>query len=261
MPLPFETDGGIGTRGNLGLIVLSGDQTLEHEMARILPAADVAVYHSRIAMQDKVTPETLACMEADLPRSAALLPEGVSLDAIGYGCTSAATIIGSQRVAAAVNTVRPEAKVTDPISATIAACRALAVAKLGFLTPYLPEVSLSMRSLLETQGLEIEAFGSFNEGRDTQVARISPASILAGIEAVAAMAPCDALFVACTNLRGAAVVQEAEARIGIPVITSNLALAWHMLGLAGIERTRPGFGHLFAESAATAVTAHGLAAL
>ncbi|GAB5469342.1 MAG: aspartate/glutamate racemase family protein [Rhodospirillales bacterium] len=245
MDLSFETDGGIGILGNLGLIVLSTDQTLEQEMVQLLPAPGIAVYHSRIAMRKEVAPETLAAMEADLPASAALLPDDVRFDAIGYGCTSAATVIGRARVAAAVKSARPEAKVTEPISATLAACQALGVTRLGFLTPYVPAVSARMRALLEASGLEIAAFGSFNEGRDPVVARISPASILAGINAVAAQGSCDAVFVACTNLRCAAIVQQAERRIGLPVLSSNLTLAWHLLTLAGLSTRRCGFGRLF----------------
>jgi maleate isomerase len=48
------------------------------------------------------------------------------------------------------------------------------------------------------------------------------------------MADCDAVFVSCTNLRVAEIAEEAERRIGRPVLSSNLALAWHMLTLAGL---------------------------
>ena len=92
-----------------------------------------------------------------------------------------------------------------------------------------------MRLKLELAGIEIAGFGSFEEGNDRVVARITGASILRAVEAVAAQTPCDAVFVACTNLRCLDVLAEAEARIGRPVISSNLALAWHMLHLAGID--------------------------
>ena len=38
MKLPFETDKGIGVRATLGLIILQGDETFEHEMALLLPS-------------------------------------------------------------------------------------------------------------------------------------------------------------------------------------------------------------------------------
>ena len=154
-------------------------------------------------------------------------------------------MIGSEKVAEAIRTVCPGAHVTDPLAAIIAACRSLDVRRLGFVTPYIPEVSARMRQKLEAAGFEIKGFGSFEEGDDRVVARITEASILQAIEDVAATAPCDAVFVSCTNLRCLRVIPEAEAKIGVPVISSNTALAWHMLRMAGVSDSSDQFGQLF----------------
>lgn len=245
MKLDFQTDDGIGTRANLGVIVLETDETLEHEFSRIMNLAGVAHYISRIPMVPEIRPDTLARMEQNLPASARLLPPSLSFDAIGFGCTSASTVIGSDNVASAIKTVCPDARVSDPLAAIIAAGRHLAVKQLGFVTPYVPEVSAGMRAKLEEAGFEIAGFGSFEEGNDQVVARITKASILAAIEQVAAQAPCDAVFVSCTNLRCLDVISQAEEKIGRPVLSSNQALAWHMLRLAGVIDTCTGFGRLF----------------
>lgn len=233
MKLPFSTDDGIGSVAALGLVVLPADETLETEMRALLPERDVALYHTRIAMPPEVTTKTLASMAEALPAAVGMLPE-CRLDVIGYGCTSGATVIGPEGVRTRVRQVHPEAEVTDPISATLAACQALGVRRLGFVTPYVESVSAAMRALLVQNGLEIAAFASFEEGDDRVVARIAPDSILAAIEEVAGQADCDAVFVSCTNLRVAGIAAEAERRIGRPVISSNLALAWHMRALAGL---------------------------
>ncbi|MCE8548449.1 aspartate/glutamate racemase family protein [Ruegeria pomeroyi] len=246
MKLDFETDNGIGTRANLGVIVLETDETLEDEFARIMRVAGIALYHSRIPMVPEIRPDTLARMEQDLPASARLLPPSLSFDAIGFGCTSASTVIGSENVANAIQSACPGAKVTDPLAAIIASCRHLGAKRLGFVTPYIPEVSAGMRGKLEQAGFEIAGFGSFEEGNDRVVARITKNSILAAVENVAAQAPCDAIFVSCTNLRCLDVIAIAEERVGVPVLSSNLALAWHMLQLADVKDSRPGLGRLFA---------------
>jgi maleate isomerase len=242
--LDFQTDDGIGTRANLGVLVLETDETLEHDFARLLNHAGVALYHSRIPMVPDIRPDTLARMERDLPASAKLLPPALSFNVIGFGCTSASTVIGSDNVAKAIQTVCPTAKITDPLAALIAAGRSLGARKLGFVTPYIASVSAGMRGRLEEAGFEITGFGSFEEGNDRVVARITEASILQAIENVAAQAPCDAVVVSCTNLRCLDVIAKAEARIGVPVLSSNQALAWHMLRLAGIEETSDAFGAL-----------------
>ena len=55
----------------------------------------------------------------------------------------------------------------------------------------------------------------------------------------------DAVFVSCTSLRLTEIVAELEADIGIPVTSSDHAMAWHCLRLAGVKDTVPGVGRLF----------------
>ena len=56
----------------------------------------------------------------------------------------------------------------------------------------------------------------------------------------------DAIFVSCTSLRIAALIPEIEAASGLPLVTSNQALAWHCLTLAGRPAGLAGFGRLLA---------------
>ncbi|NIZ60686.1 Asp/Glu racemase [Sedimentitalea sp. CY04] len=245
MKLDFETDKGIGTRATLGTIVLSTDETLEPEFAQMTALDGVALYHSRIPMVTEIRADTLQQMERDLPASARLLPSSLDFDVIGYGCTSAATVIGQAGVARAINSIFPQAKVTDPLTAIIAAANALGAKRLGFITPYIPDVSLRMRNKLEGAGFEIVAFGSFEESDDRVVARITPTSISAAIDQVTKNSDCDAVVAACTNLRCLGVINEVEQKTGTPVITSNQALSWHMLRLADITEPQRGFGKLF----------------
>ena len=60
-------------------------------------------------------------------------------------------------------------------------------------------------------------------------------------------AECDAVFVSCTNLRAANVIQDAESALGIPVVSSNQALGWHMLRLARVRDAIQGYGELFSD--------------
>ncbi len=240
MKLDFERDSGARGDTAFGLVVLQTDETVEPELRGVF--GGYGLYHTRIPNEPEVTPETLARMEADLPRVTGLLP---SVDVIGYGCTSASTVIGSERVTAAIRQAQPSVAVTNPIDATIAACAHLGVKRLAFVTPYVAEVSAAMQAKLEAAGLTITAFGSFEQIEDAVVARISERSTLAAIGQVAAQAEADAVFASCTNLRGFGIIEQAEAATGIPVMTSNLALGWHMLRLAGITTAGRGPGRLF----------------
>ncbi len=245
MAVGFETDDGIGTRARLGLIVLQVDETIEAEFRSLVDQVGVSLYHSRMPSAPEVTLQTLARMEADIPAAVRLLPPSVEFDVIGYACTSGATVIGADNVAAAIRSVIPGVAATDPLSAAKAACRALGVSRLAFITPYTAEVSAAMRQNFEDDGIKITGFGSFEQIEEAVVARISPASTLAAILDVAGSEACDAAFVSCTNLRAAGIIEEAEAGLGKPVLSSNQVLAWHMLRLAGVNQAISGLGALF----------------
>ena len=45
----------------------------------------------------------------------------------------------------------------------------------------------------------------------------------------------DAVFVSCTNIRTAGAIEPLEQRLGLPVVTSNQAAAWHVLSTFGLE--------------------------
>ena len=248
MKLDYEVDEGIGTRATFGVIVLETDETLESEFAQIFNMAGVALYHSRIPMVSEIRPETLAKMERDLPAAARLFPPSLDFNVIGYGCTSASSVIGSGNVANAIQTVFPKAKVSDPLAAIIAAGNAVGAKRLGFITPYLPEVSERMRGKLLDAGFEIAGFGSFEEGDDRRVARISEASIVEAAIRVAAMVPCDAIVISCTNLRCLNIIPKIEAATGVAVLSSNQAMAWHMLRQGDVMDKMPNFGRLFSTS-------------
>lgn len=252
MRLPYRTDGGAATRARLGLIVLHVDETIETEFRRLVDLEGVAVHWTRVPSGTELTEETLAAMAAEIPAAARLLPPAATLDVVGYACTSGATIIGPENVARSIREARPRidpgsfagTAITDPLTAVKAACRTLGVRRPGFVTPYVPSVSAALRAALEADGLTIAAFGSFEQSEERMVARITPASIHDAILRIGRSADCDAVFVSCTNARTLEILESAERELGVPVISSNQALAWHMLRLAGIPDRRPGYGIL-----------------
>jgi maleate isomerase len=93
--------------------------------------------------------------------------------------------------------------------------------------------------------MDIPVMGSFHEPDDNRVARITPVSIERAILELGSSDECDAVFVSCTSMRVARIVEQVEAKLGKPVTSSNHALAWHMLRLAGYSQPMPGLGQLF----------------
>ena len=247
--LDFHTDNGLGSGARIGLIVLQSDQTIEHEVASLLRRDGVAVYYARIPNAREVNADTLRQMETDLPHTASLLPASFEFDAIGYGCTSGATLIGENRVDQIIRAIHPGAKTSNPITACKKALSTLGVKRIALLTPYAPEVTTQMQQNLQDAGIEINAVASFNESDDFTVARITSQSILNAVLRVGKHDNCDGVFVSCTSLRALGIIALAEQQLGKPVISSNQALAWHLRQLAGIDFITANAGQLFYSTA------------
>ncbi|WP_420862428.1 maleate cis-trans isomerase family protein [Algirhabdus cladophorae] len=243
--LSYTSTDRIGVHGTFGLVVLQTDETIEHDLHRMLPSDGVALYASRIANDEEVTGDTLAAMAERLPRSTGMFPNSLAFDVVGYGCTSGTSVIGPQNVAKLVREGCTATHVTEPVSALIAACAALGVGSLGFVSPYIEEVNTRLRDVLASQDIQSPVFGSFNEGIDAKVARIDGPSIVAGALSVGS-AQVDAVFLSCTNLRTLDVIEQIEAELDKPVLASNQVLAWHMAKLAGLPIKGMGPGRLFA---------------
>jgi maleate isomerase len=243
--LPYEVDRGIGVRANIGLVVLASDQTIEHEYRRLVNLPGVAVYQSRIANTNVISQVNLRAMEARITESVDLLLPGLPMDVVGYGCTSASIVIGEEKVLGLMKAARPESRCTTPVTAARAALAALEMKNIALLTPYTDDINDNIRAYLERCGIGVPVMGSFNVEDDREACRIEPAAIRDAAIELGRHDSVDGVFVSCTSLRVADVIQDIEDSLEKPATASNHAMAWHSLRLAGIDDTRPGYGRLY----------------
>lgn len=243
--LPFDVDEGVGTRASIGLIVLSSDQSIEHEYGLLMNVPGVAVYHSRIPNANAISRESLRSMEARITEATDLLLPDMPMDVIGYGCTSASMVIGEERVLGLMTAARPDSRCTTPITAARTAFEVLGMKTIALLTPYTDDVNEDVRNYIEAHGISVPVMGSFNVEDDRRACRIDPRSTRDAAIELGRREDVDGVFVSCTSLRVAAVIQEIEDTLGKPVTASNHAMAWHSLRLAGIDDKREGFGRLY----------------
>ena len=243
--LPSRLDAGIAERAAIGLVVLASDQTMEHEFRRVVRQDGVALYESRIFNDNNVTPETLRAMRERIAPAADLILPGMPLDVVAFGCTSASMELGEETVFAEIRKVRPAAKCTTPITAALAAFEALEIGRVAVLTPYSPEINRTVRAYICARGVEVPVMATFDRPDDREAARISVASIQQAVKRLAAEDSVDGVFVSCTSLRLTDAAREIEAEVGKPVTSSDHALAWHCLRLAGVDEALPQFGRLY----------------
>jgi len=244
--LPCRLDEGIGRRAAIGLLVLATDQTMEHELRQLIRQPGVALFESRLWNDADITRATLRAMRERIAPATELILPGCKLDVVAFGCTSASMELGEDEVFRQIRSVRPEVACTTPVTAAFAAFKALSARRVGVLTPYSAEVNAGVRAYLTSHGVDVAAFATFDERDDRKAARITPESVVEGVKALARSTRLDCVFVSCTSLRLTEVVAEAEAATGLPVTSSDHAMAWHCLRLAGVRDTVPGVGRLFA---------------
>jgi maleate isomerase len=182
-------------------------------------------------------------MESGLRDAAAQLLPGSRLDVMAYGCTSGTAAIGADNIAAHFRESRPGIPCTTPLTAALKGLEAVGAAKVCLLTPYDDEITGMIVGYLEERGISLLAVASFGALADSEISRIPSRAIH---EAALALdqAEADALFLSCTALRAVPVAAAIEAALGKPVITSNQALAWDALRLAGYTERVPGYGRL-----------------
>ena len=241
--MPCVLDSGPAARAALGLIALASDSVIEPEVRTFLPRDGVSLYVTRIPVLKKAGVAKLQAMEAQIPDAAARILPDEELDAIGFGCTSGSMVIGPEGVAAAVHGSRPDVPVTNPVSAAIKGLKSLGLKRIALITPYVDEVNERVGAFVTGQGFEIVTKGSFKQPGDYWISRVPPEAIFeAGRELGGA--DVDGLFISCTALRCSSVIARIEDAIGKPVVTSNQALAWDFMRLAGCDDRIEGYGQL-----------------
>ena len=235
---------GLGNRASIGVVSLATDRVGALDTEEFLSIDGVAVFSTRLPMSPVATPETLRAMGDHLEHAARLLVPGSRLDVVGFSCTSGTIAIGEDRVKEALRAARPRAHITTPIRAGVTALRRLAVRRISLLVPYLVPTAQLVSDFFEEEGFTIERRATFDLRGDPQMNLLSPEALIRG--AVQVDTPqSEAVFISCTGLRTRHVIAEAERRLRKPIVTSNQALAWHSLRLAGLEDQLAERGKLF----------------
>ncbi|MEM7068085.1 MAG: Asp/Glu racemase [Pseudomonadota bacterium] len=216
----------------LGLVVLQSDETIENEIRHWLPPTEYSIFVSRVQNAETVTTETLAAMADHMTASAGLFPRPAKFDAVAYCCTSASSVIGTDKVAELVKAGCTTNAVTNPVTALIAACNKRGLQKLAFLSPYIESVNNRLRAVIAENGIETPVFGSFNESEDHKVAWIDHASLRSAATELAKIGDVDGVFMSCTSLKTFGLLDELEQELNMPVLSSNFVVAEHLRDLA-----------------------------
>ncbi len=235
----------INPLASLGFLGLATDRASLLDFRAFLDGVDgVEVHATRIPFAPVASPETLACLISDVAAGTETLLPGQPLGSISFSCTSGTVAVGEKRLCAEIARVRPGVPVVTPIGAAIDGLRLLGCSRLSLLTPYLMSTTHMVAEHFEEAGFSLDHVATFDLDGDPEMNRVDPDRIASAARDV--FDPhSDGLFISCTGWLTNAIVQPLEDALGVPVVTSNHALAWGALRSAGADQTLPGRGRLF----------------
>ena len=238
--------GRMGGVAAAGIIALASDQSIEDELHLLLDENGVSLFFTRVPFEDRFDLSTLGAVAEHLAGGTRTLPPGDAVDVMVYGCTSGTVAAGERMIVERLATHRPGKRSTNPLTAAKAALRHLSAERIGLLTPYPRDVHSAFVHALAVE-FELVRTRCLGIDVDGEISRVSPDAILDASRPLAV--DVDAVFLSCTSLRLARSIDRFEAELGVPVVTSNQALAWHILQLVGRRADMP-FGALMSRPAA-----------
>lgn len=222
----------------IGLVQLSTDYTLETDLHPLV-GGEIELYSTRMYASGTVTVSELTAMKQRIADAAAMVAPGWDLDVMAFGCTSASMLIGDDTIQDLLTHFRPGVPATNPWRASCNALQALGAENVAVMTPYTTEVNAPFWQAMYREGFHVSAFGAFQLDNDTDIPKVSVQALLDGAKALLDKAPADAIFIPCTNMKVMKHINKFEQALGVPLVTSNQAMFWHAMSLAGYRPDSP----------------------
>lgn len=235
-------DRGRHYRARIGFVLIATERNIEDDLMAVVPPG-IGLHFSRVAMGLEVNSAHLGAQLDGLADAAALLLPGEPPDVVCYACTSGSVVMGEDAICRELERGAPGARPTTLVSGVIAGLRALDARRIVVATPYLDELNTIERDYLEARGFEVLDIQGLQLRYDREMVALAPEYVAEFARAVD-RPDADAVFVSCGALRTLEVVESIERALRKPVVSSNQAMLWHCLRLAGIDDPIDGHGRL-----------------
>jgi len=231
----------------VGLIIPSSNRMVEQEMVHAFPEGIIPhITRLRMTGPNRMGHDQLSPRVGEATRALA----DAKCDVVAFHCTANSMEEGQggeARILAAVAGSGAR-HATTTATAIRRALDALHARKIVLVTPYSQEVTDHEADFLNQAGYNvIYAKGYALAGSDAYCA--TPPEVWRDRAIAAARPEADVYFLSCANISVFGIIEELEARLGRPVITSNQTVIWDALTRLGWRDRRGCPGRLFATAA------------
>ncbi|GAB3341439.1 maleate isomerase [Larkinella ripae] len=239
----------------IGLIVPSSNTTMETEIPQLLsrqqqePALSFTFHSARVRLR-QVTPHALQALNEAAGEAVDTLCDA-QVDSIMYACLVAAMFGGRRNVVATTERLANQARCngTNPAVVTsagslVTALAALNAQKVSLIAPYKPELTETVSNTLREYGITVVQTRSLSVVDNQAVGRLDPNNLIS-MASEMDLSGSDALILsACVQMPSLAVLEQAEARFGLPVLSAATASVYALLTALGIRPAISGAGKL-----------------
>jgi maleate isomerase len=238
----------LGWRARIGLLVPDSLIPTEPWFYRAKPKG-VTFLTTRMLHGKKSNPEELRKMRDHVLRGVRELANA-EVDVIGFCCTGASFIGGIGYDKKLIEEIENEVNIpaTTTSTAVVEAIRVLDANPIVLVTPYVEETNRIEKQFLEDNKISVQGIGSLNKEDVIDYTNTTPGELYRLARNTFKHQPSAAgVFISCMSLQAMDVIEALETDLEVPVITSDQAILWKLLRLAGVKEKVQGFGRLLSE--------------
>ncbi|MDE0941720.1 MAG: hypothetical protein OSB58_04690 [Alphaproteobacteria bacterium] len=229
----------------VGLLIPSSNTLIEPEYYAFMPKS-VSVHFARLTMTE-VTDAGLTRQDEDVVAQSKQLA-AANVDVILF-CLTAASLHKGMAYDAELKRRIESASGKPAMTAAwtvVNALKTLSVQRIALATPFVPEVTADSVNFLTRNGFDVVRAEGLAYTDNFSIAQIDPESVRDLVHSV----DCDeaeAIVIPGGNMPCLSIVEEMEAELGKPVVTTNQAGIWGLLRHLGSVDHLPGLGRLLQE--------------
>ena len=191
------------------------------ETNRFLPVGVTARYSPTGGEAEPITLERLFRMaeSSDIEKAASMFM-APDVDVIAYACTSASYVRGVGGAADIEDRIEQATGLptTTTSSAVVRALHAASVRRVSVLSPHVDELNERLGAFLDESGFDVVHMRGLNRLRGIE--QIPPEEIEELVVHLVDRPEADGVFISCTGMKTAVIIDRLQERIGKPVVTA-----------------------------------------